>query len=100
MKKVKILHVIGTRPEAIKLAPVVLEAAKFPQQIVNRVCSTAQHREMLDEVLSLFGITPDFDLDVMQDNQSPNHVAASVMRKLDDLLLAEKPDWVLVQGDT
>ena len=100
MKKVKILHVIGTRPEAIKLAPVILEAEKFPQQIVNRVCSTAQHREILDEVLSLFGIEPHFDLDVMQENQSPNHVAASVMRKLDDLLLAEKPDWVVVQGDT
>jgi UDP-N-acetylglucosamine 2-epimerase (non-hydrolysing) len=100
MRKLKILHIVGTRPEAIKLAPVILEAAKFPDEIINRVCSTAQHREMLDEVLRLFSITPDFDLDVMQENQTPNHVAATVIRKMDDLLRSEQPDWVLVQGDT
>ena len=100
MNKLKILHVVGTRPEAIKLAPVILEAAKFPNEIANVVCSTAQHREMLDEVLRLFSIVPDFDLDVMQQNQTPNHVAATVIRKMDDLLRSEKPDWVVVQGDT
>jgi UDP-N-acetylglucosamine 2-epimerase (non-hydrolysing) len=100
MNKLKILHVVGTRPEAIKLAPVILEAAKFPTEIDNLVCSTAQHREMLDEVLRLFSIVPDFDLDVMQENQTPNHVAATVIRRMDDLLRSEKPDWVVVQGDT
>jgi UDP-N-acetylglucosamine 2-epimerase (non-hydrolysing) len=82
------------------LAPVVHELARFPQQIRSRVCVTAQHRDMLDQVLEIFGIVPDFDLDVMQDNQTPTQVAAVVLTRLEPILVAEQPDWVLVQGDT
>ncbi len=97
---VKILSIFGTRPEAIKMAPVVRELENHPAQIVSRVCVTAQHRQMLDQVLSLFGIVPDYDLNVMQDSQSPTQVAAVVLSKLEPILVAERPDWVLVQGDT
>lgn len=90
----------GTRPEAIKMAPVVRELARYPGEIVSRVCVTAQHRELLDEVLALFAIEPDYDLDVMRPGQSPTAVAAEVMRRLEPVLAGERPDWVLVQGDT
>ena len=96
----KILSVFGTRPEAIKMAPVVKELQRHPDQIVSRVCVTAQHRQMLDQVLNLFGITPHYDLNVMQNSQSPTQVAASVLAKLEPVLQTERPDWVLVQGDT
>lgn len=95
----KVLSVFGTRPEAIKMAPVVAELGRHPD-IINRVCVSAQHRQMLDQVLALFQITPDYDLNVMQASQSPTQVAATVMAKLEPILLAERPDWVLVQGDT
>jgi UDP-N-acetylglucosamine 2-epimerase (non-hydrolysing) len=96
----RVLSVFGTRPEAIKMAPVVRELARHPGEIVARVCVTAQHRELLDEVLELFGIEPDYDLDVMRPGQSPATVAAEVMRGLEPVLVDERPDWVLVQGDT
>lgn len=96
----KVLSVFGTRPEAIKMAPVVKELEKHPGQIVSRVCVTAQHRQMLDQVLTLFRIVPDYDLNVMQDTQSPTQVAAAVLAGLEPILQAERPDWVLVQGDT
>jgi UDP-N-acetylglucosamine 2-epimerase (non-hydrolysing) len=92
--------VFGTRPEAIKMAPVVRELGRHPDEIVSRVCITAQHRELLDEVLELFAIEPDHDLDVMRPGQSPTAVAAEVMRGLEPVLAGERPDWVLVQGDT
>ena len=95
----KVLVVFGTRPEAIKLAPVIIEIRKHPE-IKCLVCVTAQHRQMLDQVLSIFGITPEFDLNIMQDSQSPTQVAAAVLAKLEPILEAERPDWVLVQGDT
>jgi UDP-N-acetylglucosamine 2-epimerase (non-hydrolysing) len=97
---IKILSVFGTRPEAIKMAPVIRGLEKFPDQIISRVCVTAQHRHMLDQVLDLFKIVPDYDLDVMQESQSPTQVAASVLAKLEPILKSERPDWVLVQGDT
>ncbi len=97
---IKVLCVFGTRPEAIKMAPVVQELRKFPAQIATRVCVTAQHRQMLDQVLSLFDIRPDYDLNLMQQDQSLAQVTADVLAGLDPLLLDEKPDWVLVQGDT
>lgn len=75
----KILSIFGTRPEAIKMAPVVRELEKHADRIHNRVCVTAQHRQMLDQVLDLFGITPDYDLDVMQASQSPTRVASVVL---------------------
>ncbi len=94
------LTIFGTRPEAIKLAPVVRELRRHRDRFVSRVCVTAQHRQMLDQVLDLFGIVPDLDLDLMQPDQSPSQVAAAVLERLDGLLQEEEPDWVLVQGDT
>jgi UDP-N-acetylglucosamine 2-epimerase (non-hydrolysing) len=96
----KVLTVFGTRPEAVKLGPVVRELARHPDRITSRVCVTAQHRDMLDQVLRIFDIRPDYDLDVMQDNQTPTQVASSVLAGLEPILQAERPDWVLVQGDT
>lgn len=95
----KILTVFGTRPEAIKLAPVIQELYKHPEAKC-RVCVTAQHRQMLDQVLRLFEIRPDYDLNIMQDNQSLSYVTASVLRELEGVIQKERPDWVLVQGDT
>jgi len=95
----KILTVIGTRPEVIKLAPVIREVGKRAD-IQNLVCVTGQHRQMLDSALELFKIRPDYDLDVMANNQTPAQVASAVLTKLDPILEKEEPDWVLVQGDT
>jgi UDP-N-acetylglucosamine 2-epimerase len=96
----RILVVFGTRPEAIKMAPVVRALAQRPDRFLVRTCATAQHREMLDQVLSVFGLAPDVDLDLMQPDQSLSGLAARVLAAMDDVLLAESPDWVLVQGDT
>jgi len=95
-----VLTVFGTRPEAVKLGPVIRELARYPDRITSRVCVTAQHRDMLDQVLRIFDIQPDYDLDLMRDNQTPTQVAAAVLSGLEPVLLAERPDWVLVQGDT
>jgi UDP-N-acetylglucosamine 2-epimerase (non-hydrolysing) len=100
MPRLKVLTVFGTRPEAVKLGPVIRELARHPEQVDSRVCVTAQHRDMLDQVLDIFGIQPDYDLDVMQDNQTPTQVASVVLARLEPVLQAERPDWVLVQGDT
>ena len=97
---IRVLSVFGTRPEAIKMAPVVRELQKHPDQIRSLVCVTAQHREMLDQVLNLFAIAPDHDLKVMEDNQTPTQVASAVLARLEPILQRERPDWVLVQGDT
>lgn len=97
---IKVLSIFGTRPEAIKMAPVIKELEKHPNQILSRTCVTAQHRQMLDQVLAIFQIKPDYDLNIMQQSQSPTQVAAHVLVKLEEILRAEKPDWVLVQGDT
>ncbi len=82
------------------MAPVVQQLARHPEAAISRVCVTAQHRQMLDQVLELFQIRPDLDLDIMQPNQSPTMVAVAVLQALDPLFQVEKPDWVLVQGDT
>lgn len=82
------------------MAPVVKELAKYPDRIVSRVCVTAQHREMLDQVLDLFQIVPNYDLDLMRPGQTPTQVASAVLSSLEPILQAERPDWVLVQGDT
>jgi len=95
-----LLVVFGTRPEAIKMAPVIRVLQQHSGQFVVRTCATAQHREMLDQVLNVFGITPDIDLDIMQPDQSLSSLAVRVLAAMDTVLLAEKPDWVLVQGDT
>jgi UDP-N-acetylglucosamine 2-epimerase (non-hydrolysing) len=96
----KVLTVFGTRPEAVKLGPVLRELARHPDRIASRVCVSAQHRDMLDQVLQIFEIQPHYDLNVMQGNQTPTQVAAAVLSGLEPILLEERPDWVLVQGDT
>src|SRR6266480_2975750 len=96
----RILSVFGTRPEAIKMAPLIQGMAAQPEMFESKVCVTAQHRSMLDQTLRLFGIVPEHDLDIMAQDQTPTQVAASVLAKLEPVLKSEKPDWILVQGDT
>ena len=96
---IKVLSVFGTRPEAIKIAPIVRLLRQTPG-VESRVCVTAQHRQMLDQVLALFQIQPDYDLDLMRDNQSLAEISASIFTHLDPVLTDFKPDWVLVVGDT
>lgn len=95
----KILSVFGTRPEAVKMAPIVRLLAQT-KGIDSRVCVTAQHRHMLDQVLQLFQIKPDHDLDLMRDRQSLAQLTAGIFLHLDPVLEEEKPDWVLAVGDT
>ena len=95
----KIMCVVGTRPEAIKMAPVIL-ALKNESWAKVRVLATAQHREMLDQVLNLFNIGSDIDLDIMRPNQALSSLTAKLLLKIDDVLEAEDPDGVLIQGDT
>jgi len=99
-RKIKVMTVFGTRPEAIKMAPVVLELAKHPDRIVPVVTVTAQHRDMLDQVLNLFAIKPDHDLDIMAAGQTLFDITSRAMMGLDKVLQEEKPDIVLVHGDT
>jgi UDP-N-acetylglucosamine 2-epimerase (non-hydrolysing) len=96
----KIMCVFGTRPEAIKMAPVVNKIKERSEQFVPIVCVTAQHREMLDQVLSIFNITPDYDLDIMRNNQNLFDISTKVLNGLKDVFEDAKPDLILVQGDT
>jgi UDP-N-acetylglucosamine 2-epimerase (non-hydrolysing) len=96
----KVLVVFGTRPEAVKMAPIVLELRKYKREIKTVVCATAQHRHMLDQVLSIFRIKPDIDLDLMRENQTLTTITVRTLEKIQDVLKREKPDVVLVQGDT
>jgi UDP-N-acetylglucosamine 2-epimerase (non-hydrolysing) len=100
MSRIKVMTVFGTRPEAIKMAPVVLELSKYPEYITPVVAVTAQHREMLDQVLNLFKIRPDYDLDIMSKGQTLFDITCRAMHGLNQVLVAEKPDIVLVHGDT
>jgi UDP-N-acetylglucosamine 2-epimerase (non-hydrolysing) len=95
-----VLAIIGTRPEAIKLAPVIKQLKKVGGDVNVHVCVTGQHREMLDQMLRLFDIVPDTDLDIMKPRQNLSDTAASVLDRLDPVLVRLKPDWVVVQGDT
>ena len=95
----KILTVFGTRPEAIKLFPLVHALAHDPR-FESRVCVSAQHREMLDQVLAIAGIVPDHDLDLMTPGQTLDALTARALTGIAAVLDAEKPDWVVVQGDT
>ncbi len=97
---IKVMTVVGTRPEAIKMAPLVKELEKHPENIQSMVCATGQHRQMLDQVLELFAIKPQYDLNLMQPNQGLSQLTARVLTAFDEVIAAEKPDWVLVQGDT
>lgn len=96
----RVLSIFGTRPEAIKMAPVVKELEKHPDCIDSIVCVTGQHREMLDQVLSLFEIEPQFDLNLMRPNQTLASLTAKALTGLTDVIAHTKPDIVLVQGDT
>ena len=98
--KLKILVVFGTRPEAIKLAPVVHELSRRSEDFIPRVCVTAQHREMLDQVLRIFSLRVHHDLNIMRKGQSLEDVTSRVLTGMKEVLAAERPDMVLVQGDT
>lgn len=96
---IRVLSVIGTRPEAVKMAPVIQQLARTPG-IESLTCVTAQHREMLDQVLNLFSIIPNIDLDLMKPNQSLAQITAAIFTHLDPVLKELRPDWILAQGDT
>jgi UDP-N-acetylglucosamine 2-epimerase len=98
--RIKCLSIIGTRPEAIKMAPVIRELEKRPAAIHSMVCSTGQHSEMLDQMLRLFGINTDYNLDVMQPRQTLSGLTSRVITKFDELVSRVQPDWIMVQGDT
>ena len=99
MKKIKVLTVFGTRPEAIKMAPLAIELNKR-ENIEAKVCVTAQHRQMLDQVLEIFKIVPDYDLDIMKDRQTLAGITTRVLEGMDDVIKKEHPDIILVHGDT
>lgn len=96
----KVLVVFGTRPEAIKLLPVVAELKKHPDIFETIICVTAQHRELLDQVLNLFEVKPDYDLNIMKKNQSLSALTANIIKKFDTIITKIKPDYLIVQGDT
>lgn len=100
MKRIKVMTIFGTRPEAIKMVPLVMELRKHAEEIESVVCVTAQHRQMLDQVLEQFDIKPDYDLDVMKDRQTLNEMSVRVLQGLDPVLREAKPDLILVHGDT
>ena len=99
MEKKKIITIFGTRPEAIKMAPLVKELERR-ENIESKVCVTAQHREMLDQVLDLFDIKPDFDLNIMKNKQTLTGITNKVLEGLEEVFIKEKPDMILVHGDT
>ncbi|WP_234122321.1 non-hydrolyzing UDP-N-acetylglucosamine 2-epimerase [Clostridium hydrogenum] len=99
MKKIKVISIFGTRPEAIKMAPLV-KVLKAREEFESKVCVTAQHREMLDQVLALFNIVPDFDLNIMKNKQTLTGITSKVLEGLDYIFSKERPDIVLVHGDT
>ena len=100
MKKLKLMTVFGTRPEAIKMCPLVLEMGKYPDYIEPIVAVTAQHREMLDQVLELFNIKPDYDLNIMASGQTLYDITTRALTGLKEVIEEAKPDMVLVHGDT
>ncbi len=97
---IHVMPVFGTRPEAVKMAPVIRELRRFPDQIRLSIAVTAQHREMLDQILRIFNLRPDFDLDIMEPGQTLAGITTRALSGLDTLLAREQPDLVLVQGDT
>lgn len=99
MKRLKVMTVFGTRPEAIKMAPLALELSRRPE-LEAVCCVTAQHREMLDSVLDIFGLKPDYDLNVMEPRQTLSTIAAKCLNGMDGVLEQARPDLVLVHGDT
>lgn len=100
MDKIKVMTIFGTRPEAIKMAPLVLELEQQSDRFESIVTVTAQHRQMLDQVLEIFNIKPDYDLNVMKDRQTLAQITANVLTGLEEVMVETKPDIVLVHGDT
>ncbi|SEO23397.1 UDP-N-acetylglucosamine 2-epimerase (non-hydrolysing) [Amphibacillus marinus] len=100
MRKITVMPIFGTRPEAIKMAPLVIELKKRKQQFETIVAVTAQHREMLDQVLTIFNITPDYDLNIMKKNQTLADITTRVLQGLEPIISEVKPDIILVHGDT
>ncbi|MGA2863103.1 MAG: UDP-N-acetylglucosamine 2-epimerase (non-hydrolyzing) [Verrucomicrobiota bacterium] len=100
MNQLKVLTIVGTRPEAIKLAPVILDLKRRATSCSARVCATGQHREMLDQVLPVFGIAPEYDLDLMSPGQTLARITALAIEGLNQVIAQDRPDVVLVQGDT
>src|SRR6266545_905969 len=96
----KILTVFGTRPEAIKLVPILEHLNARADDFASVVCVSGQHRQLLDQVMNLFAIRPEYDLNIMRKDQSLTHITACVMKRLEPVIIKEQPDWVLVQGDT
>jgi UDP-N-acetylglucosamine 2-epimerase (non-hydrolysing) len=99
-ERIKVMTIFGTRPEAIKMAPLVLELQKHSQQIESIVTVTAQHRQMLDQVLDIFGIKPNYDVNIMKDRQTLIDITTRGLEGLDKVMKEAKPDIVLVHGDT
>src|SRR3989338_1224244 len=99
MQKKKILFIVGTRPDALKLAPLILKA-RHDKRFKVRVCLTAQHREMADQVLRLFGIKPNVDLNLMRENQDLSCLTGRLLDRMKQLFIKFKPDMAVVQGDT
>ena len=100
MNRKRIMFVFGTRPEAIKMAPVIKEVGKYPDILEPIVVVTGQHRQMLDQVMRVFNLEPDYDLGIMEANQTITNIVTKSLTGLEDILLREKPDMLLVQGDT
>lgn len=98
--KIKVMSIFGTRPEAIKMAPVVMELARHPEEIETQTLVTAQHREMLDQVLHLFHIVPDYDLNIMAAGQTLFDITTRAMQGINEVFQKDRPDLVLVHGDT
>ena len=99
-KKLRVMVIFGTRPEAVKLAPVIHELRTHENKIDTCICVTAQHRQMLDQVLGIFDIVPDVDLDLMRPDQSLSQLTAKIFTDLDPVIKEVQPDWLLIQGDT
>ena len=99
-KSFKIISVFGTRPEVIKMAKVIKRLEKHTEKIRSIVCVTGQHREMIDPLLKLFDIEPDYDLNIMQEKQSLEYITITVIEELGKIIKKEKPNYLLVQGDT
>src|SRR6478735_8131336 len=97
---VKILLVFGTRPEAIKMAPLIRAFKRYPERFETRVCVTGQHREMLDQVLAFFNIVPDYDLNIMKPGQTLHELTSNTIIALKPVLEDYKPEFVFVHGDT
>ena len=97
---IKVLIVFGTRPETIKVAPIIKELKKHPDKLICRTCTTGQHKQMVDPLLDVFDIRADMDLGIMRSNQSLEYITTSVINTVSDIIKTDRPDYLIVQGDT